>query len=384
MSVVEDTSPIKIGVLFSETGVTAVVERTQRNAVLLAVEEINSAGGIHGRPLEIVTYDPGSNPKQFQAYAKKLLSDDGVRTIFGCYMSSTRKAVLPVVEQYQGLLFYPTLYEGFEFSPNCIYSGAAPNQNIVGLGRYLMEKYGDRFYLVGSNYVYPYETNRIMRDYIVAHRGQVFEERYIPLKPSDDEVRAVIDDIRKYGDATIISTVVGDGTAKFYQEYRRAGFDPNRMPIGSLTTGEPEIAAMGKEAAEGHVTSAPYFQSVSTVENERFVEAYSGRFGSDAPVSACSEAAYLQIHLFARAVERCGSSMPEEVKGSLPGCEYAAPQGQVRIDGENNHTYLWPRIGQVDCHGNFEIKEESLVPVKPDPYLIMPEDESWATRTATA
>lgn len=384
MSIVDDASPIKIGVLFSETGVTAVVERTQRNAVLLAVDEINSTGGVLGRPLEIRTYDPASDPKKFEAYAQKLLSEDGVRTIFGCYMSSTRKAVLPIVEQYQGLLFYPTLYEGFEFSPNCIYSGAAPNQNIVRLARYLMQEYGDRFYLVGSNYVYPYETNRIMRDYIVAHGGKVFEERYIPLVPSDDEVRAVMDDIRKHGEATIISTVVGDGTTKFYREYRRAGFDPGRMPIGSLTTGEPEIAAMGSEAAEGHVTSAPYFQTVKTEENEKFVAAYVGRFGTDEPVSACSEAAYLQIHLFARAVEHCGSSMPEDVKTALPSCQYAAPQGLVRIDGENHHTYLWPRIGQVDRNGNFEVKEESLVPVKPDPYLITPEDETWASRTATA
>ncbi len=372
--------PIRVGVLFSETGVTALVERTQRRAVELALEELNAAGGVLGRPLEPVIHDPASDPRKFRQLAERLLVDDGVEVIFGCYMSSTRKAVLPVVEQRGGLLFYPTLYEGFEFSANCIYSGAAPNQNSIGLARYLMQHYGERFYLVGSNYVFPYESNRIIRDYISSHGGKVLEERYIPLNAGEQDIAPVIADIRKCAPSVIISTVVGDTTADFYRAYRAAGFDPVKMPIGSLTTCEPEVARMGAEAAEGHYTSAPYFRSIVSPENQRFVTAYLDKFGEDAAISSCSEAAYVQVHLFARAVARAGTAQIGDIKEALPGCIFAAPQGAVRVNRENNHTYLWPRIGRVAASGQFEVVEESAAPVKPDPYLIMPEDETWTAQ----
>lgn len=376
--------PIRVGVLFSETGVTALVERTQRRAVELALEELNAAGGVLGRPLEAVIYDPASDPRKFRRLAEDLLVNDGVEVIFGCYMSSTRKAVLPVVEQRGGLLFYPTLYEGFEFSANCIYSGAAPNQNSIGLARYLMQNYGERFYLIGSNYVFPYESNRIIRDYISSHGGKVLEERYIPLSAGEEDIAPIIADIRKNSPSVIISTVVGEATATFYRACRKARFDPDVMPIGSLTTGEPEVAAIGAAAAEGHYTSAPYFQSIRSPENERFVAAYQAKFGPNAPMSSCTEAAYFQVHLFARAVERAGSATIADVKEALPGCLFVAPQGPVRVDRENNHTYLWPRIGRVGADGQFQVVEESAAPVKPDPYLITPEDETWAAQALRA
>ena len=382
MNGVSTPPPIRVGVLFSETGVTALVERTQRRAVELALAELNAAGGVLGSPIEAVVCDPASDPRRYRQLAEELLETEDIEVIFGCYMSSTRKAVLPVVERRGGLLFYPTLYEGFEFSPNCIYSGAAPNQNSVGLARYLMQRYGQRFYLVGSNYVFPYESNRIIRDYISSHGGKVVEERYIPLNASDEDIDQIIADVRKCDPSVIISTVVGDGTASLYRAYRKAGFDPDTMPIGSLTTCEPEVAQMGSEAAEGHYTSAPYFQSIGSAENARFVAAYHERFGPDQPISSCTEAAYFQVHLFAKAVERAGSTAIAKIKQSLPGFEFPAPQGPVRIDQENNHTYLWPRIGRVGSDGQFTIEEESSVPVKPDPYLITPEDENWVSQSA--
>ncbi len=308
MTGVSAPSPIRVGVLFSDTGVTALVERTQRRAVELALEELNASGGVLGRPLEAVVYDPASDPRRYRQLAEQLLEADGIEVIFGCYMSSTRKAALPVVERRGGLLFYPTLYEGFEFSPNCIYSGAAPNQNSVGLARYLMQRYGKRFYLVGSNYVFPYESNRIIRDYISSHGGIVVEERYIPLTAEEEDIGQIIADVRKCDPSVIISTVVGDSTASFYRAYRKAGFDPDKMPIGSLTTCEPEVEQMGSDAAEGHYTSAPYFQSIRSAENARFVEAYQERFGPDQPISSCTEAAYFQVHLFAKAVEPARST----------------------------------------------------------------------------
>ena len=382
MTGVSTPPPIRVGVLFSETGVTALVERTQRHAVKLALDEVNASGGVLGRPLEAIFYDPASDPRRFRQLAEQLLENDGIEVIFGCYMSSTRKAVLPVVERRGGLLFYPTLYEGFEFSPNCIYSGAAPNQNSVGLARYLMQRYGQRFYLVGSNYVFPYESNRIIRDYMSSHGGKVVEERYIPLNAGEDDIAQVIADIRKCNPSVIISTVVGDGTCSLYRAYRKAGFDADKMPIGSLTTCEPEVAQMGNEAAEGHYTAAPYFRSIRSAENVRFVQAYQESFGSDQPISSCTEAAYFQVHLFAKAVERAGSTSIAKIKQSLPGFEFPSPQGPVRIDQENNHTYLWPRIGRVGSDGQFDVVEESRVPVKPDPYLITPEDENWVFQSA--
>ena len=171
----------RVGVLFSQTGVTAAIERSQLNATLLAVEEINKAGGVLGRPIEPNIYDPASNPKQFRAQAERLLTADRVRLIFGCYMSSTRKAVLPVVEAFRGLLFYPTLYEGFEYSLHCIYTGAAPNQNSLQLAKYLLQHYGNRFVLIGSNYIYPYESNRVMADFVTQSKGKVLDELYVPL-----------------------------------------------------------------------------------------------------------------------------------------------------------------------------------------------------------
>lgn len=380
----DNGAPIKIGVLFSSSGVTALVERTQINAVRLAVSEINDAGGILGRPIEAIEYDVESSAKIAAARAQDLLERDGVRLIFGCYMSSTRKAALPIIEKYRGLLFYPTLYEGFEFSSDCIYSGAAPNQNIVPLARYLMREYGERFYLVGSNYVYPYEANRVMRDFIVSFGGKVFEERYVPLDADVETIRSVVGDIAKHPDTVIISTIVGDGTASFYRECRRAGFDPSSMPIASMTTSEAEVAAMGAEAAEGNITSAPYFRTVQSLQNRRFCAAYEAKFGADAPISASTESAYVQVHLLANAAEQAGSLEPEAIKRALPACPFLAPQGMVRVDAENNHTYLWPRIGKANAKGEFDIVECSPSAVRPDPYLINPAEEDWSQRASNS
>src|SRR6266852_4378335 len=247
----------RVGVLFSQTGVTAAIERSQLNATLLAIDEINKAGGVLGRAILPVVYDPASNPKQFKALAERLLTVDRVRLIFGCYMSSTRKAVLPVVEAYRGLLFYPTLYEGFEYSPHCIYTGAAPNQNSLQLAKFLLQNYGNRFMLIGSNYIYPYESNRIMADFITQSKGKVLDEMYVPLEAEAKDFEKAIAKIDRLRPDVVFSTVVGSSTAIFYEAYRRAGFDSAKMPIASLTTSEAEVAEMTTDAAEGHITAAP-------------------------------------------------------------------------------------------------------------------------------
>jgi branched-chain amino acid transport system substrate-binding protein len=373
---------IRVGVLFSSTGATAVVERTQRNAVEMALDEINSLGGVLGRRIVASYSDPASIPRRYRESAVRMMESEGVRVFFGCYMSSTRKAILPVIEENKALLFYPTLYEGFEFSAHCYYGGAAPNQNSIGLALHLMENFGQTFYLVGSNYVFPYESNRIMRDFIVSSGGRVLQERYVPLVATESDIAKIVEDIRSRPPHAIISTIVGDATTLLYRACRKAGFDPAKMPIGSITTGEPEVAAMGAEAAAGQITSAPYFDTIDSAENVRFVSAYRRRFGVDSPISACTEAAYFQVHLFAQAVERAGSDRIEDLRQALPGCSFEAPQGLVRIDADNNHTFLCPRIGRVGPDGRFEIVAASPGPVKPDPYLITPLATDWGLKVA--
>lgn len=369
---------LRFGLLSSQTGVTAAVETTQLNASLLAIERLNRAGGIAGRQIEPVICDPASNPKQFALCAERLLARDKVRLIFGCYMSSTRKAVLPLVEAHRGMLFYPTLYEGFEYSRHCVYTGAAPNQNSLQLARHLFHHYGNRFVFVGSNYVYPYESNRIMSDFVRQAGGAVLDEIYVPLAAREDDFAKAVRAIDRHSPDVVFSTVVGAGTAVFYEAYRKAGFDPSVMPIASLTTSEAEVAEMGAQAACGHVTAAPFFDVLRTAAAAGFVQDYRARFGASAPVPAAAEAAYFQIMLAAQAIERAGGDDPEAVLAELPDCEFEAPQGSVRVDCDNNHTYLWPRVARLDPDGRFEVVREAQARVKPDPYRVTQTLDDWS------
>lgn len=371
--------PLRIGALFSRTGVTADVETTELKGTLLAIKEINEAGGVRGRPIEAVAYDPCSDPKMFKRLAETLMDKDGIRTIVGCYMSTTRKAIVPVVEKRRGLLLYPILYEGFEYSPNCICTGAVPNQNTIPLARYLLENFGARFYLIGSNYVYAYEQNRVMTDYVRVCRGKVLEERYLNLNSSRADFDAVVADIVKQQPDVIFSTVVGDQTTHLYQAYRAAGLDPAKMPIASLTTGENEVVAMGSEAAEGHITAATFFEVMDRPAARRFVTAYKDMHGADAPVPATAEAAYFQMHMLARAMAEAGSDDPEVFRSYLVGRDFDAPQGAVRVDPENNHTYIWPRVARIEASGRFKVVLDATRPVKPDPYFVSSNTSSWDT-----
>ena len=364
------TGSWRFGLLCSQTGVTASVERTQLNASLLAIEQLNEAGGVAGRLIEPVIHDPASNPRQFAVLAERMLVQEKIRLIFGCYMSSTRKAVLPLVEARRGLLFYPTLYEGFEYSRHCIYTGAAPNQNSMQLASYLFGTYGKRLLLVGSNYVYPYESNRIMTELVHQARGVVLDEIYVPLMPQRSDFDKAITQIGRTRPDVIFSTVVGESTAMFYEAYYKAGFDASRMPIASLTTSEAEVAEMSTGAARGHVTASPFFDILPHRSAVAFVASYRARFGSHAPVPAAAEAAYFQVILAARAIAQVGSDDPALIQAALPDHEIEAPQGLVRIDRDNNHSFLWPRVGRLDRNGRFEIVWASQRQVKPDPYRV--------------
>lgn len=376
--------PIRVGVLFSETGVTSTIGHSQRQGTLLAIGEINEDGGIDGREIVPVCYDACSSPANYAALAERLIVQDKVNVIFGCYMSSSRKAVLPIVEKWNKLLFYPTLYEGFEFSNNIIYTGAAPNQNSVQLAEFMTSNFGARVYLIGSRYIYPYESNRIMSDLVLTRpNSSKLGERYVELDAPEGDFQQIMDDIKAAQPDFIFSTVVGDSTASLYRAYAEAGFNPKTMPIASLTTSEAEISQMGAEVALGHFTAAPYFQSINTETNFRCLERLRKRFGSECVPNMCWEAAFFQVHIYANAFRDVGEDDIDQILPYILGSEFEAPQGRVRIDPANHHTSLYPRIGVANSKGQFTIVREATRSVHPDPYMVTHSLGDWTASLST-
>ena len=378
----QQNTPLRVGILFSKTGVTSGIESSQLRGTLLAIDEINANGGIDGRELLPVYYDPGSSPATYKILAEKLLAEDGVRVILGCYMSSERKAVLPIVERLNGLLFYPTLYEGFEYSRNIIYTGAAPNQNSVQLAEYMMRNYGSRVYMVGSDYIYPYESNRIMSDLLLERGGEKVGERYVKLGAESDDFKDVVNDIKNKQPDFIFSTVVGQSTAAFYRAYADVGLDPVHMPIASLTTSETELQEMEMGIAAGHITASTYFQSIDSDVNRRCVAKVKQRFGENTVTDMCWEAAYFQTYLLGSALSAVGGDNIQQLVRTLRGMEFVAPQGTVKIDADNHHAYLTPRIGRVRADGQFDILHEAKQPIKPDPYLVEHSLDDWSAQVS--
>ena len=379
-----DKDPVRVGILFSETGVTSTIGLSQLQGALLGIEEINEAGGIDGRELVAVRYDPQSQPARYADLAERLIVQDGVNVIFGCYMSSSRKAVIPVVEKWNKLLFYPTLYEGFEYSGNVIYTGAAPNQNSVQLAEFMTANFGARVYLIGSDYIYPYESNRIMGELVLQRPGsEKLAERYMALDATEKDYAAVIADIRDKRPDFIFSTVVGESTAALYRAYAEAGFDPKTMPIASLTTSEAEISQMARGVAAGHYTSAPYFQSIQSDANRRCLARLSQHFGDGSVPNLCWESSYFQMHIFANALRQSGDEGIARLLPHILGSEFDAPQGRVKIDPTNHHTCLYPRIGRVNVDGQFTIVRQATRSVYPDPYLVTHSLGDWTAKLDT-
>ncbi|MHB0991836.1 MAG: transporter substrate-binding domain-containing protein [Burkholderiales bacterium] len=376
--------PIRVGVLYSETGVISMIGRSQIQGTLLAVDEINEAGGIHGREIIPVRYDAHSSPSDYATLAERLILQDKVNVIFGCYMSSSRKAVMPIIEKWNKLLFYPTLYEGFEFSNNIIYTGAAPNQNSVQLAEFMTTNFGASVYLIGSNYIYPYESNRIISDLVLQRpNSRKSGERYVPIDASEKDFRLIMADIRNQRPDFIFSTVVGDSTASLYRAYAESGFDPKTMPIASLTTSEAEISQMGADAAQGHFTAASYFQSIKSDANKRFIERLNQRFGPACVPNMYGEAAYFQMHIYANAYRHAGDDEISRILPYILGSEFEAPQGRIHVNPTNHHTSLYSRIGVANAKGQFTILRETASPVNPDPYMIFHSLGDWAKTLST-
>ena len=378
-----NTDPVHVGVLFSRTGTTSRVEHSQLLGTRFAIQEINESGGIDGRELVATHRDPECVPQNYLLMAEQLVQDDRIHVIFGCYMSSARKAVMPVIEKWQRLLMYPTPYEGFEFSPNIVYTGAAPNQNSAQLAEYMTRHFGQRTYLVGSDYIYPYESNRIMSDFILEQPGGAkLAERYVRLDATERDFAAIARDIKEKQPDFVFSTVVGKGTRLLYQAYAEAGLDPARMPIASLTTCEAEVSEMGPRVAAGHITAAPYFQAVASRVNQDCLRRFRAIYGDEVEPNMCWEAAYFQVHMFANAIRQSGSDEIDRLLPHLLGSEFDAPQGRVRIDPASHHTRLYPRIGRVGNDGRFAIVAESPVGIDADPYLVNHTTHDWSIHSA--
>ncbi|MDQ0023834.1 branched-chain amino acid transport system substrate-binding protein [Variovorax paradoxus] len=358
----------RIGVLFSRSGATGVTESEHFFGTALAIEEINAMGGVLDRKLAPVVYDPKGDSAEYRRLATRLLIDDEVNVIFGCSRSSSRKAVLPVVERNNGLLWYCSFYEGFEYSPNVIYTGACLNQNSMQLAAYLLRNKGSRFFLVGADYIYPRESNRVMRDMVEQHGGEILDEVYLPVEAGEAQLEEVIRDIVLLQPNVVFSTLVGESARQFYRLYRKHGIDPKSIPIASLSMAEEEIRLIGADLCEGHITSATYFNSLDNESNERFVSLWHARFG-DRPTSTWSEMAYSQVHLFARALQRTGSLDTARLVQSAHAVTFDSPEGLLSIDADNNHCALTPRIGVCRSDGQFDIVWEGKEPIKADPYL---------------
>lgn len=362
----------RLGLLFSSTGPYATIGQAMLNGALLAIEEVNGSDSFPFA-LEPVIADPKGLNNAYARLAKSMLIEEQLVHVVGCYTSSSRKEVLPYFEKYDGLLWYPSHYEGFESSENAVYTGASPNQHIVPLADFLLKRYGNKAYFIGSNYIWAWENNKIMREAVLAAGGSVLAERYAPVGDTDHD--AIIRQILDYRPQFIFNTLIGDSAYAFFRALRstaqRAGIDQARdMPVASCSLSEPELAEIGSEACDGHISSSVYFESIDTEANASFARAYRRRFPSQRATSADAEASYNAVHLLARALKSAGSEDMPAVRSIVSHIEFDAPQGKVRIDSDNRHSYLTPRIGISGKDGGFDIIFEASQPIKPDPYLI--------------
>ncbi len=364
----QEGDTIKVGILHSLSGTIAIIETSLHNAELLAIEEINAAGGINGKMIEPVIEDPQSLVQVFAEKAKKLILNDKVTAVLGCYTSASRQSVLPVFEEYNGVLLYPTLYEAQECSKNCFYTGAVPNQQLDDFEPWIVANLDrKKCYMIGSNYIYPKETNREWKALLEKSGAENMGEEYAPL--GHTEFSTVINNIANSGADYVFSTLVGDSIVAFYKQFKQSGFTAEDVPICTPITTEQETAAMGAENAAGHYTSFNYFQTVDTPENKSFVERYKAKYGANEVTNAVMEAAYFQTYLLAQAIAKSGTEADALIFEGLPGQEFNAPQGPVKIDEKNHHTWLWARIGKAREDGQFDIVWTSKERIRPDPWV---------------
>ncbi|RJQ48847.1 MAG: urea ABC transporter substrate-binding protein [Gammaproteobacteria bacterium] len=373
---------IKVGILHSLSGTMAISETSLKDVALMTIEEINAKGGVLGKKLEPVVVDPASNWPLFAEKARQLISQDKVAVVFGCWTSVSRKSVLPVFEELNGLLFYPVQYEGEELSQNVFYTGAAPNQQAIPAVEYLMSEEGGgakRFYLLGTDYVYPRTTNKILRAFLkskgVAEKD--IEEVYTPFGHSD--YQTIVGNIKKFasgGKTAVISTINGDSNVPFYKELGNAGLKATDVPVIAFSVGEEELRGIDTKPLVGHLAAWNYFMSLKNPQNTAFVnqwKAYvkkAGLPGGDKRVTNDPmEATYVGIHMWANAVKKAGSTDVDPVRKAMAGQTFKAPSGFVlKMDETNHHLHKPVMIGEVQENGQFDIVWQTDKTIRAQPW----------------
>lgn len=361
---------IQVGFLFSSTGSYELVSRSMLNGAILAAEEINASG--LGIRIEPSVLNPGGDLSQYSALTAALLKRN-IRHVVGCYTSSSRKEVIPLFEKHDALLWYPSHYEGFESSTNVVYTGAAPNQHVLPLVEYLLQHHGHRAFCVGSNYIWAWENNRILRESVTARGGSVLAERYFAVGETD--FHQVIEAIIEARPSFVFLTLIGTSAYQFFRDLRAAcrarGIDQAReIPVASCSLSEPELEAIGDDAVDGHLSSSVYFCSIQSPENLRFLEAYESRNPEGPTASADAEASYNAVWLLACGAAAAQTDDPRAIKAEIVRQHLDAPQGKVWIDEQTLHAYLTPRIGRSNRNAKFDLVSEARAPVQPDPYLV--------------
>ena len=371
----EDSKVVKVGLLHSQTGSMAISEQAVLDAEKLAIEEINAAGGVLGCQIEYQEEDGASDPSTFATKAEKLIDQDGITTVFGCWTSSSRKAVKSIFEDYNALLFYPVQYEGMESSSNIVYTGAAPNQQIVPAIDYLIEQGYTKFFLLGSDYVFPRTANMIISAQVENAGLEVVGEEYADMSQTD--FAAIIAKIEEAKPDVIINTLNGTGNVSFFKQMSEKNYTSEDYMTMSFSIAEEEVATIGSDILKGHMVSWNYYQTTETEKNEEFVAAYKDAYGEDRVTSDPAEAAYDAVYLWKAACEKAGSFEVDDILAAIEegGITFDAPEGTVTIDGSNHHLAKSVRIGQVGDDGLIYEVYSTDTPVDPDPYL---ENYDWA------
>ncbi|MCF7982981.1 MAG: urea ABC transporter substrate-binding protein [Thiohalocapsa sp.] len=367
LAVTDDT--VTVGILHSTTGTMAISETGSVQAEKLAIQQINDAGGVLGRKIEIIQEDGASDWPTFAEKSKKLLVEDKVAAVFGCWTSASRKAVLPVFEQYNGMLYYPTFYEGLEQSPNVIYTGQEATQQILaGIDWVVDEKDAKTFFLLGSDYIWPRTSNKIARKHIEKLGLKVVGEEYYPL--GHTQFNSVINKIKLRKPDVIYAIVVGGSNVAFYKQLKAAGLDidEGKTTLLTISVTEDEILGIGGENIEGAYAAMKYFQSLDNENNKAFVAAFKEMWGEDSVIGDVTQAAYLGPWLWKAAVEKAGSFDIDKVREASPGIELTtAPEGYVRIH-ENHHLWSKTRVGLARADGQYDVVYETEELMEPDPF----------------
>ncbi|MDG9928582.1 MULTISPECIES: urea ABC transporter substrate-binding protein [unclassified Pseudomonas] len=379
---VQAAETIKVGILHSLSGTMAISETSLKDMALMTIDEINAKGGVGGKQLEPVVVDPASNWPLFAEKARQLLTQDKVDVVFGCWTSVSRKSVLPVFEELNGLLFYPVQYEGEEMSPNVFYTGAAPNQQAIPAVEYLMSEDGGgakRYFLLGTDYVYPRTTNKILRAFLHSKgvQDKDIEEVYTPFGHSD--YQTIVANIKKFsagGKTAVISTVNGDSNVPFYKELANQGIDATDIPVVAFSVGEEELRGIDTKPLVGQLAAWNYFQSVDNPVNSAFVDKWKAYAKAKnlpnyqtAVTNDPMEATYVGINMWAQAVEKAGTTDVDKVREALAGQTFAAPSGYtLTMDKTNHHLHKPVMIGEVQEDGQFSIVWQTEGPLRAQPW----------------